>query len=92
VRRDLAALPGILQRIDDWIAEGVIGGEQPNAADFQIAPTLRLAMTMDDLRPAIEALPAGQLALRLVPSFPGHARPTLPHTWLAPLHAHSAPV
>jgi hypothetical protein len=34
VRRDLAALPGILQRIDDWIAEGVIGGEQPNAADF----------------------------------------------------------
>jgi glutathione S-transferase len=51
VRRDLAALPGLLQRIDDWIAEEVLGGEQLNAADFQIAPSLRLAMTLQDLRP-----------------------------------------
>jgi hypothetical protein len=25
VRHDLAILPGMLQRIDEWIAEGVIG-------------------------------------------------------------------
>ena len=36
VRADLAALPGMLQRIDDWIAEGVLGGEELNAADLQI--------------------------------------------------------
>ena len=50
VRADLAALPGILQRIDDWIAEGVLGGEQLNAADLQIATSVRLLMTLQDLR------------------------------------------
>jgi glutathione S-transferase len=34
VRADLASLPGALDRIDDWIAESVLGGESPNAADF----------------------------------------------------------
>jgi glutathione S-transferase len=37
VRRDLAALPGMLDRVDAWIAEGVLGGAEPNAADYQIA-------------------------------------------------------
>ena len=85
VRRDLAALPGMLQRVDDWIAEGVLGGEQLYAADFQIAPSIRLAMTLDDLRPAIENRPAGELALRVVPEYPGQMPPVLPAAWLEPL-------
>ena len=87
VRANLAALPGMLQRIDDWIAEGVLGGEEPNAADFQIAPSVRLAMTMQDLRPAIESRPAGQVALRLVPDYPGEVPPVLPAEWLEPLRS-----
>ena len=87
VRADLAALPGILQRVDDWIAEGVLGGEDPNVADFQIATSLRLAMTLDDLRPAIEARPAGEMTLRVVPSYPGHVPPVFPREWLEPLWA-----
>ena len=87
VRHDLAILPGMLRRIDDWIAEGVIGGEQLNAADFQIAPSLRLALSFDDLRPAIENRPAGELALRVVPYYPGRIPPMLPAAWLEPLHA-----
>jgi glutathione S-transferase len=71
VRSDYDALPGYLDRIDAWIADGVIGGEQPNAADLQIATTLRLLMTLDDLRPLIEDRPAGQLALRLFPQVDG---------------------
>ena len=90
VRRGLAALPAMLQKIDDWIEAGVIGGEQPNIADFQIAPSLRLAMTLDDLRPAIEPRPAGQLALRLVPDYPGHTPPVLPPAWLQPLRSETA--
>jgi glutathione S-transferase len=85
VRADVAALPGQLQRVDDWIAEGVLGGDPPNAADLQIAASLRLAMTLDDLRPAIEERPAGQMALRAIPDFPGQADPVLPPAWLAPL-------
>lgn len=87
VRHDLAALPGMLQRIDDWIAEGVLGGEQLNAADFQLAPSLRLGMSLDDLRPAIEHRPAGKLALRVVPHYPGKVPPALPAAWLEPLYA-----
>ena len=89
VRCDISNLPGILQRIDDWIAEGVLGGEELNAADFQIAPSLRLAMSFDDLRPAIENRPASELALRVVPQYPGRIPPVLPAAWLEPLRAAS---
>jgi glutathione S-transferase len=71
--RDLAALPDLLDRVDAWIAEGVLGGGTPNAADLQIAPSLRLLMCFDDLRPLIEPRPAGALALALFPEYPGHA-------------------
>jgi glutathione S-transferase len=87
VRADLAALPGQLQRVDDWIAEGVLGGDPPNAADLQIGASLRLAMNLDDLRPAIEEHAAGQMALRAVPDFPGQAPPILPPAWLEPLRS-----
>jgi glutathione S-transferase len=87
VREALAALPTQLDRIDAYISDGVIGGEKPNAADFQIAATLRLAMTVEDLRPAIESRPCGQLALRILPSYDGHLPPGLPQAWLAPLQS-----
>ena len=83
VRADLASLPADLDRIDAWIAEGVLGGEQLNAADLQIATSLRLLMTLEDLRPAIERRPAGELAMRAVPDFPGRTPPILPKEWLA---------
>jgi glutathione S-transferase len=85
-RRALVALPDLLQQVDDWIAAGVIGGEQPNAADFQIAPSIGLMMTLDDLRPAIENRPAAELAQRLVPDYPGHTPPILPPAWLQALN------
>jgi glutathione S-transferase len=90
VRRGLAELPGMLEKVDGWIAAGVLNGEQLNAADFQIAPSLGLAMTLDDLRPAIEGRPAGELAKRVVPNYPGHTPPILPPAWLAPLRSEAA--
>ena len=90
VRADLAALPGMLQLVDDWIAEGVLGGERPNAADLQIAASLRLLMTLRDLREPIAARPAGALAMRFVPDYPGDAPPILPAAWLEPLRATAA--
>lgn len=85
VRADLAALPTSLDQIDAWIAEGLLGGDPPSAADVQIAASLRLAMTLDDLRPFIESRPAGKLALRAIPEFPGRTPPVLPREWLEPL-------
>jgi glutathione S-transferase len=91
VRSGLAALPAMLQKVDDWIAAGVLGGEQLNAADFQIAPSIGLAMTLDDLRPAIESRPAGALAKRIVPNYPGKTPPILPPAWLEPLRGAPSP-
>ena len=75
--RDLAALPGMLDRVDELIERGVIGGAERNAADYQIATSLSLLLTMDDIRPMIEGRPAGQLARDVVHHQPGH----LPHVF-----------
>lgn len=90
VRRDLAELGSLLDTVDAAIAAGTIGAEQLNAADFQIAPTVRLAMTMTDLRPAIEARPAGAHAKRVAPGFPGDIPSIFPPAWLEPLTAAKA--
>ena len=81
-RKAVEQLPGMLDRVDAWIESGVLNGERPNAADFQIAPSLGLAMTLDDLRPAIEGRPAAELARRFVPNYPGKMPPVLPPEWL----------
>jgi glutathione S-transferase len=83
----VAKLPALLDRVDAWIEDGTLCGEQLNAADFQIAPSIGLAMTLDDLRPAIENRPAGALARRVVPNYPGRMPPVLPAEWLAPLRS-----
>ena len=84
-RDALAKLPGLLDKVDAWVEAGVLGGEQLNAADFQIAPSIGLMMTLDDLRPLIENRPAGALARRVVPSYPGRMPAVLPAQWLDPL-------
>jgi glutathione S-transferase len=87
VRADLAALPGLLARVDDYIEAGTLGGEELNAGDLQVATSLRLLMTLDDLRPLISTRPAGVLALRAVPEYPGRIPPILPAAWFAPLRS-----
>jgi glutathione S-transferase len=81
-RADIAALPGQLDRIDAWIAEGLLGGEQPNAADLQIGSTVRLLETIADIRPLIDGRPAAQLT-RYFPAMVGEIEAgVLPAEWL----------
>jgi len=81
-RACLEALPAQLDRVDALLAEGVIGGERPNAADFQIAPSVRLMLCFDQLRPFVEDRPAGHHARAYVPEYPGHFREVFPAQWL----------
>jgi glutathione S-transferase len=82
VRADLAALPAILDRLDEAVADGVIGGEVPNVADLQVACSLALLMSHDDLRDYIAARPSGKLAQRLAPGYPGRMPAAFPTDWL----------
>lgn len=84
VRGDLQALPGHLDRVDDWILDGVLAGAQePNAADLQIASSLRLLSTIADVRPLLEARPAEALAKALFADFPGEIPAgALPADWV----------
>jgi glutathione S-transferase len=75
VRTDLEALPGLFDQVDALLAEGVIGGDELNVADYQIATSVRLLMAFDDLRASLEARPAGKHALRVVPEFPARVPP-----------------
>ena len=81
VRADLAALPELIDRVDELIAEGTIGGETPNAADFQVGTSVRAIMAFDDLRPAVEGRPAEALAMRILPKYPGPVPPVVPPDW-----------
>jgi glutathione S-transferase len=68
---DLAGLPAKLERVDAFVAEGVLGAEQPNAADLQIGATLSVLLTVGDVRPLIEGRPAEQVARRFFDDRPG---------------------
>jgi glutathione S-transferase len=84
-RADLAALPAQLDRIDAWIAEGLLGGDPPNAADLQIGSTIRLLMSIGDARALIEgppARPAARLADYFMPLAGEVPAGTLPAEWL----------
>jgi glutathione S-transferase len=72
VAEDLAAMPGALDRIDAAAEEGVLGGDQPTAADLQIGATARMMLTIGDLRRLLAGRTAERIARRWFPDFPGH--------------------
>jgi len=83
VRADLLSLPMHLDRIDGWIADGTLGGEAANAADLQVGASLRLLLTIEDVRPLLDERPAAELARRWFPRYPGAVPAgTLPRGWV----------
>jgi glutathione S-transferase len=82
-RADIEGLPRLLDRIDDWIADGLLGGERPNAADLQIGSSLRLLTSIGDLRPMIEGRPGARLLAYFPPMVGEVPAGALPQQWLA---------
>ena len=81
VRRDMAALHDTLDRVDALIAEGTIGGEQPNAADFQVLSSVRALVSFEDTREAADSHPSAAAARKLFPSWPEPFPSALPDEW-----------
>ncbi len=84
VRRDLAALPGLIEHVDELIAEGTLGGPERNVADYQIATSVSLLLTMEDLHPYLAGHPAEKHARAIIVRQPGRVAPALPADWLPP--------
>jgi len=61
---DVANLPALLDHADGYVAAGVIGAEQPTAADFQIGATVRVLSQVGDLAPMLEGRPVTAVADR----------------------------
>jgi glutathione S-transferase len=81
-RPDLTALPSHLEKIDAWIAEGLLGGDEPNAADLQIGSSLQLLQTIADVRPLLDGHPAAALMRYFRPLAGEVPAGTLPAQWL----------
>ena len=75
-RDPVAELPALLDRIDAWIADGVLGGAQLNVADFMVAPSLALILYRPNVLPLFEGRPALELVDRLLPE-PAKAQPAI---------------
>lgn len=85
VGADLRALPEQLGIVDGWVLDGVLAGaKEPNAADLQIASSVRLLSTIGDIRPLLAGRPCEALATALFADFPGDVPAgALPDDWLA---------
>jgi glutathione S-transferase len=66
---DLAGLPEKLAHVERLIADGTLGGETPNAADLQIAATLRVMLVVGDIHERMAGVEA--YARGLFPDYPG---------------------
>lgn len=82
---DLEQLPGMIDRIDGMADEGILDGENPTAADFQIGASIFTISTIEDVRPVIEGSAADRVARKhfgespvLVPAG------SLPTSWIRP--------
>ncbi len=68
---DLAGFPAKVEQIERFAADGVIGGEQPNAADLQIGTTIRVLLTVGDVAPLLAGTAAERIALANFPDYDG---------------------
>jgi len=60
----LGGLPAKIEHIERLAAEGVIGGERANAADFQIGSTIKVFQSIGDLDEILDGTAAAELARR----------------------------
>ena len=81
-RAALAGLPDKVDRVDALIAEGVIGGETLNAADYEVGCTIRGLLEFEDLKPYIEGRPAAAHARRVRPDHGLAVPKVFPPEWL----------
>jgi glutathione S-transferase len=82
VQRELALLPQRLDRVDELLASGLIGGATFNAADLQVGCSVRVFLSFAQLEPLLAGRPCEAHARRVLPDAPGPIPARLPEEWL----------
>jgi glutathione S-transferase len=84
VRDSLAALPGLLDRADQMIADGTLTTHPPNAATLQILATIRTLGVFADLHELMDGRPSltASRSIGLSPAELPTVPPFLPAEWL----------
>jgi glutathione S-transferase len=82
IRADLAALPAMLDHVDELLAEGTLSLEPPNAATLQLLATVRLLGAFEDLRPMVHAHACWRPAEQLFAEYKAAVPSFIPSEWL----------
>jgi glutathione S-transferase len=91
VRADLADLPGMLDQVDAWLADGTLSLEPPNAATLQVLATVRLLGSFEDLRAMVRAHSCSEPADQLFAEYRVAVPRFIPSDWLDVASASPAP-
>lgn len=75
VRRDVAGLPGTLDRIDELFDQKVLTRERPNAATLQVLCSVRSLMGFSDFAELVGGRSYAPLARELFPHYPDEQVP-----------------
>lgn len=68
---DLAGFSAQIRQIEEYAGQGLIGGDEPTAADLQIASTVRVLLTIGDLHPMFDGTAAERIAMKYFPDYDG---------------------
>jgi glutathione S-transferase len=67
IRNDFATLPAMLDKLDGYVADGVLNGPQLTAADLELAPIIAALMGIGDHGRTIDERPMAALVSRVMP-------------------------
>lgn len=85
IAEDLAALPGMIDRIETFAERGIVADAEPTAADLQIGATIRVLLTVEDLHQVLDGSAAERIARRHFPDYPGSVPAgAFPEGWVKP--------
>jgi glutathione S-transferase len=83
LQEDLRGLPAKLAHIESLAHAGLIGQEQPNAADLQIGAVIRVLLVIGDLHPLLGGSAGERIARHWFPDYAGHIPPgAYPAGWV----------
>lgn len=91
VRADLAALPALLDHVDQLLDDGTLRLDPPNAAALQIMASVNLLGQFADLAELVASHACSKPARELFPRYRAALPPFLDPEWLEPMRAAPRP-